>query len=384
MRIMLVIFSLSGGGAQRVISTMANYWAARGWHVTLVTYSQPNAKRVFWLHPQVHHRPLNIANDSSWIGDAIFRNISRILRLRRIIIATSPCVVISFIHRVNIRTVLATLGLRIPVIVSERIDPRANRIGFLWNTLRTITYRFATCVVTQSVDAMDCFAASIRRRGKVIPNPLSVRHTSPDISFERTNTVMGMGRLVYQKGFDLLLEAFALVAARHQRWSLVIWGDGELRGALEGLRRELRLEHCVRLPGWTDDPYGEMKRAGVFVLASRYEGFPNVLCEAMACGLPVVSFDCPSGPAHIIRNAIDGLIVPRDSVRELATAIDGLLGNPEARAALSAQAVEINQRFGLQNVMKLWEESIFQAISARGLTRHRWFSRRPRGTTTTL
>ena len=371
MRVTLVIFSLHGGGAERVMSIMANHWAARGWAVTLLTYGDGTETPAYGLHPTVDHRQLGIGRQSSRIVEAVRNNLKRLPVLRRAIKESAPDSIVSFMDVVNVRTILATVGLGIPVIASEHSDPSCHRIGAVWRVLRRLSYRYAACVVALTPDALRYFPDSIRRRGQVIPNPVSV---PLDAGLARTDrrkkTVIAMGRLAPEKGFDRLIAAFSMVAANHPGWSLTIWGEGDDRQTLERLRDRLDLQGRVTLPGWTPDPFTEMREAGLFVLSSRYEGFPMVLCEAMACGVPVVSFDCP-GPRHIVRDGIDGILVPPGDVNKLANAMDRLMADQAERERLAANGIEVTKRFGKDKVMGMWERLITSCTSARLTPRER-------------
>ena len=167
--------------------------------------------------------------------------------------------------------------------------------------------------------------------------------------------------LVQEKGFTLLLNAFSRVADKHQSWSLQIWGEGPQRQALEQISRDLNLSERVRLPGFTRRPFEVLSRADLFAMSSLIEGFPNALCEAMACGLPVVSFNCSSGIREIIRDGVDGLIVRANDPTALASALDGLMANEEERRRLAGKALEVTERFGLNKTMAKWEQLVLDA-----------------------
>ena len=356
-RLTLVIGSLGGGGAERVLSAMANYWAARGRSVTLITLS---SARDDWyvLDKRVRRVALAEARRSGAWPRAVLRNLRRIWRLRGAIRASDPDVVVSFIDTANVLTLWATRTLNRPVIVSERIDPRVHEISRWWNWLRELSYPWAAGIVVQTESASRWAEARFDpRRVTVIPN--SVPHPRVDASEPLRIPkpyVAAVGRLEPQKGFDLLLRAAAMAFREFPEWSLAIIGEGPERTRLEALVTQLDLSGRVQFVGRHPDPARMLNHADLFVLSSRYEGFPNVLCEAMATGLPVVAFDCPSGPRDIVRHGVDGLLVPpRDSVA-LAQAMTRLMGDAALRRQFSSRAVEVLDRFGQERVMRLWDQ----------------------------
>ncbi|HET6383849.1 MAG TPA: glycosyltransferase family 4 protein [Armatimonadota bacterium] len=383
-RIVLVIGCLRSGGAERQVSVMANYWARRGSVVHLLTLDDGIEPPFYALDPAVVHRPIGpgpLSNSfierrlhafgqkrqaSSRARHSIFVALSliqRIFALRTSIRECQADVVISFVEMTNVTVLMAAVGMGIPVIVSERTDPSQYQIGRFWAALRRLTYPRASHVVVQTAAALNYFPSHVRSLGRVIPNPTAVPRENVAggdsgrvISTQRA--LMAMGRLDQNKSFDLLIRVFSVLAPKHPEWTLEIWGDGPLRESLETMVAQFGLQDRVRLPGTTKEPWQKMKCADLFVLSSRFEGFPNVLCEAMACGLPVISFDCPSGPSEIIRDGIDGVLVPAGDVDALEAAISRLMDHPEERERLAARAPEVLDRFGLGKVMAVWDELI--------------------------
>jgi glycosyltransferase involved in cell wall biosynthesis len=164
-----------------------------------------------------------------------------------------------------------------------------------------------------------------------------------------------------QKGFDWLIEAFSNLADEHSDWDLVILGEGPLRIALEEQVRDLDLERRILLPGRAGNMAEWYESADFYVMSSRFEGFPNTLAEAMAHGLAAVSFDCDTGPRDIIRDELDGLLVPPGDVTELTVALDLLMSDGLMRLRFAERAVEVKERFSMERIAGMWEK-LFEEI----------------------
>lgn len=342
------------------MSVMANYWAERGEDITLITLSSQSTDW-YKLDHRVKRVGLGALSSSAHTSQAIRRNVERIIRLRRALRRAHPDVVISFLDTTNLLTLMASWGLGIPVVVSERNDPREYSIGLAWSVLRSMLYRYADTVVVQSCAIRDwVLRLPGIRATHVIPNPLSpISNGSKQASrpHASTHAIIAMGRLVRQKGFDILIEAFSRCATKHPDWSLVILGEGPERGSLQILAASLGITDRVHLVGQVREPAAILKGADLFVLSSRYEGFPNALVEAMACQLPVVSTDCSSGgPRDIIRDGVDGILVPPKDVMALASAMDRLMMDDGQRQRLGRRAGDVVERFSINTVMKLWDD----------------------------
>ena len=370
-RLTLVINKVSAGGAQRVLTLLANELCEKGWSVTLLTLDSGREPVFFKLHPRVQHWPLSLMRkqESFWKAVRIF--LSRPFLLRCAIKKSKPDAVISFVELMNILTIVASVGLKTPIIVSERGNPFFSPMGRLWSFFRQECYKRAACLVVQTQGALSFFSASVQENSRVIPNPVLVPDylTSSKKSETSSKTLVAIGRLSMEKGFDLLLMAFAPLAKKFPDWMLDIIGDGLEREALESLGDELGLKGRVQFSGLTKEHYQVLSRADIFVLPSRHEGFPNVLGEAMACGLPVVSFNCPYGPSEMIHDEVNGLLVPCENILELSCSLEKLMISAELRKNLGKQAMKITERYSLERISQTWEDLVSNLISCPSIKR---------------
>ena len=364
MRLTLVIHSLGCGGAERVMSILANYWSSGNCDVTLLTFDDGATPAFYDLAPNVDNKALGLANESQNILSGIKNNISRIRVLRRAIRNSRPDVVISFMNITNVITLIATRGLDIPVFVAEHTDPAMSPSAPVWRWLRLRTYSRATAVVVLSEGAMDYFTPSLRAPIRVIPNPVvrtTERTKQPEQELKQP-FIAAMGRLVRLKGFDILLAAFAQLKDKHPEWMLNVIGDGPLQTELELLRDSLGLKDRVRFLGIVKNPSTVLDQSELFVMSSHYEGFPMSLCEAMASGVASISTDCSSGVRAIVRNGIDGLLVPKDDIEALAVAMDRLMSDDCERMRFGSRAAEVTQRFSIQRVMAEWNDLLGRPV----------------------
>jgi glycosyltransferase involved in cell wall biosynthesis len=367
----ILVNQLFVGGAGRVAAHLSRAWTEKGRKVTILTTDGGERPLAYGISAGVVHAPLGLMGDSRNPIEGALNNLRRLSRLRRAIAESRPDVLISFLDKNNVMSLLATRGLprRIPTLVSERTDPSARPLQPAWEWLRRKTYPWADGVVVQSAHALAYFSPAIQAKGWIIPNPV-VPPTPPAEAGEASGrgprrSLITLGRLSEVKGHDLLLTAFAAVAAECPDWDLTIHGEGPERAALEAQVGALGLEGRVRLPGSTDQVYPCLRAGDLFVLPSRAEGFPNALAEAMATGLPVVSFDCHSGPSELIRHGVDGLLVPPLDVEGLAAALIRLMKSPGERAALGERAKEVLVRFSEGKVLELWETAIQSSVRPR-------------------
>lgn len=364
MKLLIFIHSLSSGGAERVTANLANYWAATGWRVTIVTLA-PIANDFYQLHHSIQRISLDLATDSRNVFVGIIHNLRRMHALRQLILKLKPEAALAMMTTANILLALASIGIKdCRAIGSERIHPPRLPISKFWTFLRRYSYALLDCVVVLSSKTQQWLTSHTKvRHSVIIPNPIVYPLAQqppllrPDAFLKpKRNYLLAVGRLSAQKNFDLLLKVFADLAKTNLEWDLIILGEGELRGALEAQILKLTLQQRVLMPGRAGNVGDWYQRADLYVLTSDFEGFPNTLLEAMAYGLPCVSFDCDTGPRDIIRHEINGLLLPNGNAQLLLTALDGLMKSPEMRKSFALQAQAVQHKFHLNEIVTRWEE----------------------------
>lgn len=359
--------SLGPGGAERAALQVAAGLAASGREVEVLTL-RSDVPDFHAVPDGVRRRRADSAAavDRSW-WDAPAQ-LQRSLALRREVLAGRPAAVLAFTDLTNVAVLQALALTRVPVVVSEQIDPRSFPLGARWEALRRLWYPTAARVVLQTAEVA-AWAAVERPRWKVTvaANPVTPPVLAPEAArpeWFAARNVVAMGRLAPQKGFDLLLPVFARLADRHPDWSLTVLGEGPDRPALERQVHELGLLGRVHLRGLVNPPWDVLAAGDVFAFSSRFEGFPNALMEAMACGLPTVSFACPTGPAEIVRDGVDGLLVPAGDLAAFESSLDALMTDGERRRAMAREAVTVVDRFGTAQVLPQWADALDAAGQA--------------------
>ncbi|MEX2601287.1 MAG: glycosyltransferase family 4 protein [Balneolaceae bacterium] len=353
--ITFVLGGLSGGGAERVAVHLIHEWIRRGRKVNLITMGGEEEDH-YPLPGNVHRVVIGreSASGNKWAG--LLRNVRQVYRLRKTVqcFPSSP-IVLSFLTRINVITILACIGTGKKIVVSERSDTALQNHGWPWHWLREKFYRRADVVTANSIPGLDGMRAYVSGgKLKRVPNPvfLPERRASPG----RSTRILHVGRLAPVKQQGLLIEAFGRLKETHPEWSLDILGDGEEREALEREIGHRNLKGRVLLHGHVDDPSDYYHRAALFVLASRYEGSPNALLEAMAHGVPAVVPDNLPGALEFVTDGETGLVYKHGDVKDLAEKMASCMDNQLLRTNLGAAARESVKEYTIDTIADVWDE----------------------------
>ncbi len=343
-KIAFILGSMGKGGAERVISILANEYARKGWHVNILMLLENRCD--YELHPNV--KLVSIADENKNRMQQIPLWLSEI---RKHVRKYRPDKVVSFVARINIITILACRGLKVDIIISERNDPKSDGRSLLVRYATYLLYPLSKKIIFQTKWAQSCFPKNIRKKSIVVYNPITITSVA---SNNNSKKIVAVGRLAKQKNHILLIEAFAAISELYPDYTLHIFGEGNLRGALEKKIQENGLQDKVVLEGSVSNIHERISNAEMFVLSSDYEGLSNALLEAMMMGLPCISTDC-AGSNEIIKNEFNGLLVPIKNADSLSKAIKKLIQDKSLAGQLGQNAAKDSEKFSSKNVLKQWE-----------------------------
>ena len=385
MRIIFLLASLGSGGAERVVSLLANKMCENGHDVQIIclkfndVYYQID-KKVKIVKAKEHTQ--NRLTELFW--------------LRHYLLKEKPDVVIPFTEGVYCFTILALLGTRIPIIASERLDPAA--MSLPRKILKRLLLPYADWLVVQTESIKAYFPKRIQKKTSVIYNPVndeafenprmdsrvqsskrkradsydhsghdfchnSSKQTSltdlvaPKIQSSKQNRIISVARLYPQKNQKMMIEAFAKIADEFPDWQLVIFGEGPLRAELESLVFSFKLEGRVLLPGRTEHVIEELRKSKIFCLSSDYEGMSNSMIEAICVGLPVISTKV-SGTEELIHDGYNGVLVNIGDVDEMSHAFRQLIDDVDLRERISNKCYSVASLFAIDVIFNQWRELI--------------------------
>lgn len=357
-RIALFINSLQKGGSERVMVNLAEYFHEKQYEVILVTQYKKEAE--YELAKGIR-RVYSEPEEEMLQGGRIHNFMVRFRTLRGIWKTYKPDVILSFLGKNNLMAILTAAFLPAKVAVSVRGEPTMEYEGSKMQALTKFLFRFADGVILQTHMAVEFFPKRVRKKAVILQNPLNPLFLRRRYEGVRENTIAAAGRLDENKNHAMLIRAFALIAGEFPEMKLVIYGEGESRSALERLVKEKGMEERIALPGAVADVAGHIEKVRIFTLTSNTEGMPNSVIEAMCLGIPVIATDCPcGGPAELIKDGENGLLVPVGDERALAEAIRRILRTPELERKLGEQAYLIQQVLAPDKVCAGWEKYLEQ------------------------
>lgn len=354
MKIVFVVSAMNGGGAERVVATLANQFVAQGDDVTILMVAGDTS--VYPLHKNV--KQLSIGQPSG--GNPLVQ-IKRIMSMRKYFKAHRDYHIVAFSTRINMFAILAAVGIPVSMTVSERNDPnRYNHIR-MRNSIYKYGAKNGVKFVFQTKDAQMCFPDIVRRNSTVIANPLRSSLPAPAVLrySEREKKIAAVGRLEPQKNHMLLLDAFAGFHQSFPEYKLHIFGQGSLEQKLRNKADHLGIAECVIFEGFRKDILETIKTYTMYVLSSDYEGIPNSLMEAMALGLSCISTDCPIGGSRLcIRDGENGILTPTGNGKALQRAMELVAQDKDKAETMGQYAVGIRERFSEESICGLWRSYI--------------------------
>lgn len=344
-KVLLVNRRLSVGGSERVMTLLANGLADAGISVDMVVMQ--NMKRTYQVSDRV-----NVIQFDFDQYNPVKKTIKRLTELRKLMKKGSYDTVISFMHIINFYTLLAGVGIK-NIVVSERADPR-QPAGLPIRLGRRFLYPCAEKLVFQTEDAKSFFPKNIQKKGYIIPNPINNNLPQP-YTGERDKEIVAFGRFTAQKNFKMAIDAFKLLHKDFPEYRLVIYGEGPLEKEIKEHIQSTGLEAFISLPGFQQNIIEKIKKAGVYISSSDFEGISNSMLEALAMGIPSVCTDCPvGGAAMTIKNNENGILIPVGDTNALYEGMKRIIEDKEFADKLSENAVKIREELSIEKIVDKW------------------------------
>lgn len=355
MNITFLLASLGSGGAERVVSLLANKMVERGHQVEIICLKFNDV--YYQTDPRVK---VTLAMQQTK------NRLTELFWLRKYIKKQKPDVVIPFTEGVYCFTILSLLGTGIPIIASERLDPAA--MSKTRKILKRLLLPFADWLVVQTQSIKEYFPKSIQKKTSVIYNPVvtevfrEIDNGQLTIENEgRLNRIISVGRLYPQKNQEMMIRAFAKVAEEFPDWQLVIYGEGPLRESLELIVESLEMQGRVLLPGRTEHVIEELRKSKIFCMSSDYEGMSNSMIEAICVGLPIVSTKV-SGTEELIRDGENGFIVDIGDEDGLVKCFSQLISSPSLQDKMSEGNSQLANVFNIDSIVDEWINLIDRVV----------------------
>lgn len=354
---MFYVGSLSHGGAERVISFLANSFFSKGYKVILLTTYR--GENEYELKDGIIRI---VMSENIDLSGKISKNISCIRYIRNLCKREKVSVLVSFLMNQNVKAIPACIGLSTKCIVSVRNDPNKEYSGIVGKIIGKILLPIADGCVFQTEDAKHWFSKRLQKRSEIIFNPVSKEFFN--IKRNSIKNIVTVCRLTTQKNIELLINSFSDIADKYADENLLIYGEGELKDRLEDLIYSKGLKKRAFLMGLTNDVANVLSSCKIFVLSSNYEGMPNSLMEALAAGVPCVATNCPcGGPRTLIQSGYNGILIAVNDRKNLSSALDELLADNEYAEKLGKNAAYTAlQQYQSDIVLKKWEKYINKYI----------------------
>jgi len=347
LKIAFLISSLNAGGAERVVSLLANELSLTN-DIVIITLSKDEP--FYKLNDSITVKQLGVLNSGTNPLKSIFSNLVLLYKITLLIRSFKIKSLICFMTTSNVLGIISGKMLsNIKVTISERANPKFEDVGY-WNFLRRKTYKLADRLVVQSEEISNYFKPFVdERKTSIIPNPIKIVDFNKN---KKEKIILTVGRIDANKNQEQIIRSFSKV--KQQGWKLIICGDGSLLSKLKDLVKALNINDAVEFKGRVKNIEKQYERASIFAFSSLSEGFPNVLLEAMNYGCACISTDCPTGPSILIKNNVNGFLIPLADENSYTNHLQNLIDDEKNRNIFVSNAKSGLENYSLNKVAEQW------------------------------